>query len=339
MIYYLDKEVDWNKKSLPPGSIEKQVKEEIEKIRSLYFGDKSTGVVKLIYPKGKPKEGEPPWLAALKRFMIDLKSPDGVWRYSKGRRHRNGTWPDHHLEVTYNTMYKEEDIELLWFLLQHSSAMKGKYVYIEDLEAEAKEEIKEMATDAYIAYMLTDKRSPIFSNETLIKQVAEIFGVRDVDKKGINQLRLELYDCVLEGEQMGDRFANYDKFEEMTSGSIRRKAAFNARRSINDGIVGYKDRAWWLKEGREFTEKLLPLSSDEVQDRDEAFVDAVVNDRNIRARLYLVIGEEELQTADDLRDLDRPALFKMCKDRKGNDNKEALVKKLCEQMGIDYDKA
>lgn len=145
---------------------------------------------------------------------------------------------------------------------------------------------------------------------------------------------------LVKGQENGDKFCNYDKFDEFVGGEVKRKAAFYARQSINDGTVGYKDRAWYIMAGREFDEKLCGIDTKMAAFKEQAFIDEVVNNANVRSRLFKVIGQEEYRTCAELWDLDRPVLQRKAKDELGIfDPKlkaEDLVKKLCEHYGIEF---
>lgn len=341
MIFYFDTPVDWNKRN--GSELEQKVRGEIEQIRSDYFSEKSQKQVRLIYPKGAPEEVHNVH-GVLKKFPIDLLSPDGAWRYTASRPgfQKNGKpkYSDRHMFIFHSNVYKEKDIELVWYLMNKAAAVKSGKVYIENLEQEAKQEVDEMATEADIRYMIMGKTSPISKNEKLIREAAEIFGVKDVEKIGINQVKKALYDTILDGEEVGDRFVNFNKFEEIVEGNVKRKAAFVARRAVNDGIVGYKDRAWWIKEGREYVEKLMSIRPVDVENRVELLIDEIIDNPNLRARLFSAMGETENTTAEELWELDRPTLMRQAKDlgieTSTKSTKEYLVKGICKDMGIEF---
>jgi len=338
MIYYFDQEVNWQH---PKTDIDKKVRDEINKIKDQYFSENSLKQVKLVYPKGAPEKVHRVF-GVLKKFAIELQSSDGVWRYSRARKDNKGEYKDHHVFVTHSTLYHEKDIEFIWFLKNKAYAVASGKLYIENLEEEAKQEVDTLSSDADIKYMLMGKHSPISQNEKLVREVAEIFGVPDVEKIGSNQVKLNLYNTILEGEKMQDSFTNFENFEAMTEGNSKRKAAFHARRSINDNLVGYnnRDRAWYVKEGSKFTEKLVSIRPQDVPDRKEIFIQEIVNNPNIRSRLFMAIGEEEGTTIEELRELDRHTLLKKAGDlgfkTSNQDKKEELVKKICQKLDIEY---
>lgn len=335
MIYYNDNPVNWNRTS-GLSEIERLVKEEILQLKNKYFSDNTMQRVRVIYPHGKPEQKFRVF-GVLKLLPIPLKSADGLWRYSASLKGANG-YADSHKFVTYSSVYSEKDIEFLWFLMNRCS-MLNKLIFVEDLEAEAKKEVESLASDADIRYMIMGN-SPIAKDEYLIRQVSEIFGVRDVSKKGINQVKKELYDALVDGEKAGDKFVNYAKFEELTQADVKRKAAFYAKASINDGTVGYKDRAWYLMSGREYSEKLMTINAKDAAYREQLFVDEIVNNPSIRSRLFQAIGQEEYSTPDEFRQIDRQSLLQKCKSlgikTSPTDKAEELVEKLCGHYGINY---
>lgn len=337
MIYYNDEPVIWSgTKELT--DLAKSVRDEITQIKNKFFGTKNMGKVVLLYPKGKPKEKDNGF-TIMKIFPIPLTSSDGMWRYSSSKKNNKGEYVDSHVYIKNAQSFTEKNLEFIWFLLNRSSVL-NKYIFVEDKEGEAKKENEKMATDAYIRYMLMDKRSPVANDKKTIEQVAEIFGVPNVEKRGIEELKKDLYTMLVKGQENNDKFCNYDKFDEFVGGEIKRKAAFYARQSINDGTVGYKDYAWHLMAGREFDEKLCSIDRKEASFKEQAFIDTVVNNASVRSRLFKAIGQEEYRTCAELWDLDRPVLQRKAKDELGIfDPKlkaEDLVKKLCEHYGIEF---
>lgn len=337
MIYYGGKLLDLKAEKLT--RMEKEVSDEITEIRNIHFGGTGKGRIILRYPNGERKEKDDGF-TVLKMFQIPLNSSDGMWRYSEAKMLPTGKYADHgHLGIKDRHVFREKDVEFIWFLLNRSSVL-NKYVFIEDLEKDAKGENEEMASDAYIRFMLMDRHSPIYSNHKLIRETAEVFGLRDIERLGNEEVKKALYGLVVEGEEMKDKFVNFDKFDELVKGEVKRKAAYYARASINDGTVGYKDRAWHLMAGREYDEKLCTISLKEAAFKEQAFIEEVVGNANVRSRLFSAIGQEEITTALDLWDLTLPVLKSKLKDETSEydvkHNKEDVVKKLCEVYEIEF---
>jgi len=337
MIYKNNLLVDWEKQSTPD---EKTVYNEITEIKNTYFSDNKLGRLVLRYPNGQIKEVDKGWTQR-KRFAIPLKSSDGRWRYSNSIRtdkKANNGYSDHHKYIFDETVFTIKDVEFVWFLKNKSSVV-GKYIFFEDLEADAKAEVDELASDADIRFMIMSQKSPIAKNEKLIKQMASVFGVSNVEKIGIYQVKKELYDKLLDGESHGDRFCNYATFDKLVNGEKARKAAYIARRAIEDKIVGYKDRAWWIMDGRSYEERLISMSATDTDTRDQVLIEAVVEDANVRSRVFGVMGEEENVTLEDLREMDRPSLQKMLRELTGqfvNSKKEEIIEALCKEKGITF---
>ena len=231
MIYYNDEPVNWNRKT-GLSEIDRMVADEITVIRNKYFADNTMQRVKVLYPRGIPEEAHRVF-AVFKKIPVPLRSADGMWRYSPVRATKGKygmEYPEAHAFLMYEQLYTAKDIEFLWFLMNRCS-MLNRLIFIEDKEADAKKEIEQLSTDADIRYMLLGN-SPIAKDAELIKQVASVFGVKDIEKRSLAEVKLDLFNTVVEGEKNKDAFCNYKKFEELTMGSQKRKAAFYARQSI-----------------------------------------------------------------------------------------------------------
>jgi len=338
MIYYNNVLVNYNKQDTQEA---RRVYQEITDIKNKYFSEKGIGKLVLLYPKGAPVERDKGW-TQLKKFMIPLKSRDGRWRYTSSIRNAekkaNSGYSDHHFPVHHETTFFEKDIEFIWFLM-NESAVIGRDLYFEDKEADARKEIEEMATDIDIQFMLMSPHSPIYKNEPLIREVASVFGVENVDKIGISQVKKELYETLKEGNEYGDRYVNYDTFDKLVNGEKARKAASVARNAIESNIVGYKSNAWWIMEGRTHGEKLVAVPASEGASRDQVLIQAVVENDNVRNRLFSAMGENENITLEDLRALDRPLLQKRYRELTGkflNSKKEEIIAELCNEYDLEY---
>ena len=82
------------------------------------------------------------------------------------------------------------------------------------------------------------------------------------------------------------------------------------------------------------------MSNGHVETRDQVLIESVVEDPNVRSRLFAAMGEEEEVTVDDLRVMDRPVLQKMLKELTGkflNIKKEEIIEEICKEKGIVYE--
>jgi len=336
MIYRNDVLIDWSKGD-GLSRDEKLVREEIIEIRNQYFADGTEKRVRILYPKGEISDGSNLGYERPRMFQVPLNSADGQWRWSANRMTNKG-YVDHHRSIRHGDILHEKDVEFLWFL-KNRSAVMNKYVFIEDKEADAKGQVDEIATDADIRFMIMGSKSPIAKNDGLLREVADIFGVRGVETMQPNQVKVALLDALKDGQSVGDKFVNYERFDALTDGDTVRRVAHTARRAIADRIVGYKDSAWWVMAGRNYEEKLMTLKSSERQFRDQVFIDEVGSNPSLRDRLFSAMGEEEEITMDVLRELDRPALQKRYRDLTGefkNIKKEELVALICDELELEY---
>lgn len=339
MILYDNTKLDWENGSDPK---EKLVRDEITEIKNKYFrsGEKK---VCLLYPRGEPRPDEADGFNVLKMFPIPLNSANGRWRWTVGAvvwRNGNPEYSDYHRYVKHRDYLTEKDAEFLWFLLNRSNVINHR-IFIEDLEADAEKEVKKTASRAYVEFMLMDSHSPISSNHKLIREVAAVFGIKNADNIGINQVKVALKDELIRGQEMGDKFTNFDKFEELVNGEAMREAAFTARQAIVNKDVGFKDNAWWIMSGTSYDEKLMQITSKDRPYKEQVFVDEVVNNANVRDRLYSALGKVEGVTVDKLRELDRTVLMNKYADETGEKlpattKKEEAIEKLCGVYGIEY---
>lgn len=340
MLYYNDEPVLWNKKQ-GLTEIEKKVREEIEGsdgIRQKYFGGNTSGKVRLLYPKGAVKNESMMGMERPKLYPIPLNSPDGQWRWTKAKKSKKG-YVDSHKYITHSTVLKEKEVEFLWFLEQHSSAL-GRVIFIEDLEAKAKEEVEEMGADAALTFMLMNEYSPIFKNNKLIREVAEIFNVTGVSEMKENQTRIALYNAIKEGEGK-DSFINFKTFDSFVNGTEARDIAHSVRVAITDKLVGYnmKDRAWYIMSGKEYSEKLMGIKAGDATLRDELLIKEVINNVNVKERLFSALGITTEDTLEGLRELDANTLKGKLRDITGewkNIKKEEVVELICKELKIEY---
>lgn len=338
MIYKNDVLIVWDgKRQEEYTPDEARVRAEILEIRNKYFADNTLKKVCLLYPNGKPKQEDGGGFAVLKMFPIPLNSADGQWRWTANTKTKKG-YTDSHRYVKHSTILHPRDIEFVWFLMNRSSVL-NRYIVIEDLEADARTEITSMSTDADIIYMLTSPRSPIAKDEKLVRELADIFNIKDADKIGLYSVKSKLLAALKEGNQNGDKFTNYEKFDEFVEGSNVREAAFITRTAIASKEVGYKDRAWWIMSGTSYEEQLMKVNAKDAAYKEQVLIDEVVKNSNIRDRLYSALGVEQGVTIDKLRELDRNSLRRKLKELTGKDHnvtKEELIAAICKEHEIEY---
>jgi len=140
---------------------------------------------------------------------------------------------------------------------------------------------------------------------------------------------------------MKDSFINFDKFDELTQGNNAREIAVYARTAISDNIVGYSssDRGWYIMAGRDFDERLMAIKAGEANLREQLFITEVINNENVRSRLFSAMGVDTEESADKLRELNHQVLKAKYKDLTGehkNIKKEELVELLCAELKIEY---
>jgi len=339
MIFYNGEMVDYKKKDT---ELAKEISKTIAEFKLNNFGKDKKGFCQLRYPNGVRVKNISGKYEPKKQFFLDLVSWDGLWRWSDAKprngkfRYQNGN----HLKISDPYMFEEKDAELVWFLQTHCPQVKSGKVYFEDFEAKAEKEAKELVEDLDIRHAIYSKKSPVSQDIPLLRQVAEVFGIEDVNKLGVFELRNALYHKITNGEASGSKYVNFQRFEELTDNKGKMRAATTIRKAINEESLRYnkKDKSWWSCAAGEDIECLLTLKPNEVADKEGVLLEKVIEDKSFRAIVYAELGITGYATKDEVKDLGYTALAKICKlegiEVKTTDKLADLVDKYCEKFNI-----
>ena len=156
MIFKLGVLVDWKKANAEDSTEEARIAREIKALRYEYFDKDKKGFCQLRYPNGIRKKNQSGHYEPKKNFLLDLKSVDGVWRWSD-RLPSDGKFSyanGNHFKVTDPWLFYEKDVELIWFLKNHCPQVLSKKVYFEDFEAVAEKEAKSLMADVDLKYII-----------------------------------------------------------------------------------------------------------------------------------------------------------------------------------------
>lgn len=343
MLYYNGELFDWQKGK---GELESQVRSQMNELNQRFFGENAPGYAILRYPKGARKKNSSGYYEPLKPYTVDHYSPDNNWVFSRYRKRlgKNGNedYVDKFTVVRDPYTIQAKDIEFLWFLLNHSAALKARRIYIEDMEADAEVVAKERASDVDIRYLIYGKTSPIAQDKEIFKQVATVFGVKDINRLGFMQLKNVIYGLVTEGEKNGNRFINFESFEKLVNGHNARRISFIVRGAINEGSIRWnaKDYKWYISIGGEFTEELMSVKLKDVPHKEELIIQAVLSDGALKGAIFSALGRSDFESDDELREYDRKVLISMSSrygvETSSKDTKEQIVEKLCQKLGVEY---
>jgi len=345
MLYYDGQLVAWQDKS--QEGVAATVRGQIEELRSRFFAKDAPGFAILRYPKGQRKKNVSGYWENKRIYTLDHRSFDGMWVYSKFKKKqkKDGTedYGDKFTVIRDPHVIQAKDIEFLWYVVYQSSAYKAKRVHIEDLEGEAEVKAKELGSFVDVQYLIYGKTSPIVNDRKLFTEIATVFGVKDVERKGLFQLKNEIYSLVTNGETSGNRFVNVTQFDKLASGSLVRRTSYLIRSAINDGTLKFltKDYSWWLMAGNTPMESLFGVNLKDMANKEELLMEAVLNDAALKGTIFSALGSDQFESADELRGYDRKNLMSMAKryniEFTISDKKEDIVKKLCEYLKLNYE--
>lgn len=342
MLYYNGKLVDYKNGK---DEFSSKLRADLHELSERFFGSNAPGYAILRYPKGERRKNVTGLYEPVKPYVVDHRSYDGQWFYSKkAPRIVNGReeFTDRFTVVRDPYTIYERDLEFLWFLLNHSSSLKAGRIYVEDKEALAEKEAKSLASDVDIRFMIYGKQSPIAQDKEIFRQVATIFGVKEVGRLGFMQLKNVVYGLVSNGERDGNRFINFDVFEKLVNGNVRRRVSHTVRSAINDGSLKFnpKDYKWYFSVGGEYVEELHTLKLIDVPHKEELLIEAALSDGALKGAIFSALGKDDFENADELREYDRKVLMGMGNrygvEVSSKDTKEDIVKKLCEKLNVAY---
>lgn len=344
MIYYQNEFVDWKRNK---SDLEKEVRVQIENLRLQYFAKDKMGFVSIVYPGGIRKQNPSGFYEMPRTYALELRGGDyGDWRFTPRMpaRDKNGNlrFTYHHEYMREARMLTEKDIEFLWFLIFKSQAVKVGDIIIVDPENEASKEAEAIAKDVDLKFWLYGRGSHVANNQKLVRSISKAFGLNDVDKLGFNQVKNQLFKVVDAGEKSRDVYVNAALFEKLIDSTGSLKIANVIREGIGEGNIVYNksNTSWFFDDGSDDKPMLLKLKPADIASKEMALISEAIESSRLKNKILAYMGYSEFSSADELREMDRPALMRMCKDREieygKNDTGEELVVKLCAKMDIPY---
>jgi len=349
MIYYNGEFVNYKEPKLDTSGQGEAVRKQMDDINARFFNPKSAGFAIIRYPKGArkldPVTGTP---YPPKPFAVSNRSQDRMWVYSKVRptldAKGNQTFiePNTYVRDPYMCRANDTDKEFLWFLINHSSAVRAKILFVEDLEEEARKEARKNADDIDVKFIIYGKQSPVSRDEQLLRDVALALGIQDVQKKGIYQVKNALYGIVTEGERTNNKFVNFDIFDKLVNGRKSLKTATTIRSAIGDGTLKFNksDYTWYLAQAGDLIDAVMKVAFADIAHKEDKLIDAALKDDTIRATIFGALGLPEFDSVEELKEFRIQALQTMCKTMEiattPTDKKDDLIKKICDKRGIKY---
>jgi len=342
MLYYQDEFVDWKsgKKEL-----ESEIRVQITNLRNQFFAKDKPGYVSVVYPGGKKQTNVTGFHELPRLYALELRGGEyGDWRYTPKMPSRDKTgrlvFSYHHEYMRESKMLTEKDVEFLWFLINKSDSVRCGDIKVVDPEADASKEAADMAKDIDLKFWIYGRGSHVSSNAKLLRSVASAFGIADIDKLGINQVRNQLFKVVDAGEKSHDLYVNAALFEKLIDSSGSLRIANVIREAIAEGTIVFnkQNTAWYFNDGTETMELLLKVKPAYISKKEMALIEDAISNVKMKGRILAFLGFSDFSSGDELRELDRTSLMKMCKDRElevsPKDTVDALVEKLCVKLAI-----
>lgn len=151
----------------------------------------------------------------------------------------------------YN-LHKKNDIEIIFFLLYISEAVKNKHIFLVDKHKDNIEKAEKSKVAAEAQYLLYHETSPIapetVGSEDPLRQIAMSFGVLGVADKHLSEVRNNLWDKIMEKENGRDKgvfgFEGFIKAVSKVKDSAKRAVILTA---VEMGFLYYEDLKWHLQ--------------------------------------------------------------------------------------------
>lgn len=190
-----------------------------------------------------------------------------TWIYTRSENKQKGRDASLLLRET-NSYVAEKDYEIIFFLKELHPLVKTNYLFLYNKIEEAKQKNIEISQDADVKFLIYSKNSPIspFMNgddETKLRNVAQTWGVSSARSKDIEELKLELYETVLDSHnRKNSTKRGFDEFIKQCSkevGSKEDEVRISVTRAIDDGNIKYiKPTSEWVWEDDKVIYKLSP---------------------------------------------------------------------------------
>lgn len=147
---------------------------------------------------------------------------------------------------------KDDDADIIFFLLYVSQSLKNKHIYEVDRRRESKEKAKKATVAAEAQFLLYHETSPIspesIGSDDAIRQIAMSFGLPGVIDKHIDEVRNELWDKILVKEGTRDKgefgFEGFIKATKRMQDTSKRAIILTA---VEHGFLYYKDFRWYIQ--------------------------------------------------------------------------------------------
>jgi hypothetical protein len=191
----------------------------------------------------------------------------------------------------------DKDIEIIFFLMHISEALKTGKIFLIDTEAENIKKANEAAVAAEAQYLIFSSQSPIneekLGTDKVYRQLAIAYGITNSSQLHIAELKNKLWNTLLDlNKKRSHSKASYEQFVKdcynHTDGEFRSSILL----AVERGIITYSDNAWWIKIRGEYSELIVRVPQNEEAHKKDILINWLVKNRE-----YLPIINEALDNS------------------------------------------
>ena len=214
----------------------------------------------------------------------------------------------------YN-LHKENDIEIVFFLVYISEAVKNKHIFIIDKHRDNIEQAERSKIAAEAQFLLYHDTSPIspesVGSEDAIRQIAMSFGVLGVIDKHLAEVRNSLWDRIMDKEKTRDKglfgFEGFLNAVSKIKDSAKRAVILTA---VELGFLYYEDLKWHLQIKGVETRELCNVPPNDEGEKKEYLIDYVLKNIEYFNLISTAVREpEKSKIRDDTDKLEREQLI------------------------------
>ena len=236
-------------------------------------------------------------------------------------------------------LHKENDVEIIFFLLHISEAVKNKHIFEIDKRKESKEKAAKSRIAAEAQYLLYHESSPVSpevtGSEEAIRQIAMSFGILGVVDKHLDEVRNDLWDKVLGKEKTRDKgafgFDGLIKAVNKIKDSAKRAVILTA---VEHGFLYYENFQWFIQIKGSATRELCNVPANDEKQKNEYLIDYVLGNPEYFDLIKAAVSKpEKMKVKEDTGKLEREELIEEAA-RLGWDKQSLYKKKSVELQEI-----
>ncbi len=207
-------------------------------------------------------------------------------------------------------MDRDDDREIIFFLLNVSNAYRNGKVVRVDPRSENMEEAKKNALSAKAQYLVYAEDSPIhpsvFGSEKALRQIALSWGVVNALDLHVDEVRNKLWESILKAEKTRDH--SKKGFEPFINEVNRQKDSAkraNIITAINKGYLVYGDDGWTLEvEGTK--SNICSVPPQMVGEKEDVVIEYILENPEYLALIASAVKKDEEKKAETKKPASAP---------------------------------